>query len=98
MNEGWIDMSVLKNDTKMNRSAMESGVMFDADVNTDMALFTTKQFGAWIGMQDEEESLMDNIEESPYVNPAEGLLKHANHSGRECKKAETTASTPRDMM
>ncbi len=44
MKEGWIDISILKNDTKVSRATMDSGIMFDADNNTNMTSVNIKQF------------------------------------------------------
>ena len=80
MKEGWIDMSVLKKDAKVNRAAMESGIMFDADDNTNMALITTKQFGARIGMGNDKESRMDNDEGFKESTTAEGFQRHVERA------------------
>ncbi len=63
-------MSILKNDTKVNRVAKESGVMFDADDHANMALITTKQFGARIGMVEDDVSRGDEDKELTEGNKA----------------------------
>ena len=93
MKEGWIDMSILKNDAEVSRAAMKSGIMFNADDSTNMALFNTKQFKDQLGLGEDEDKSLDDKSGSLEGGPTVGLQEHAEHTGHEHKKAETATST-----
>ncbi len=87
-------MSILKNDADVNRAAVESGVMFDADDHTDMASVTTKQFGAWIGLNVED----GDEDESTDGDQKNGLRQHAEKAKRARNRARAHAAAPNTQI
>ncbi len=70
-------MSILKNNAEVSRAAMDSGIMFNADDDNDMASISMKQFKEQIGMSNEEEDSLADKSGSPEGSTVAVLQEHA---------------------
>ncbi len=72
--------------------------MFDEDDHTNLVLITTKQFGARIGMVEDNKSHGDKDKESTEGDEADWLQQHAQQAKRERNKAEAAVAASGDLV